>query len=276
MVATQEAVNHPTPELLLCGEANECESNGDWAGAEGAYLKLVQLRENSGNFGLIMKPLLDLSRLYCHTGNMEAAWKYAQAATAAARKADVYPIMVVALENEASVALEMNEPAAALAAAAEAVRVIEPGKLSENMRGRALAYQADCLVRAQDAAAAEERLLESWKYLASGGQSRTLPGPLFSLAKWWEVKSRIEKSKGALESAAQALTSAIELRRVGLQRAAQPTPYGTAAMARTLDAMASVFLDLGNEARAQQAREEAREYRRLSHLPPLPTKTSDR
>jgi ATP/maltotriose-dependent transcriptional regulator MalT len=223
-----------------------------------------------------MKPLLDLSRLYCHTGNMEAAWKYAQAATAAARKTELYPVMVMALENQASMALEMNEPAAALAAAAEAVEVIEPGKMSENMRGRALAYHAECLVRTGDVTAAEERLQEGWKMLAPGSTSKMLPGPVLALAKWWEVKACIETAKGAIESAAESISCAIEFRRMGLQRAVQPIPYGTAAMARTLETMASVSSDLGNEARAQQAREEAKEFRKLSHLPPLPTKTPDR
>ena len=50
------------------------ETAGDWAGAEAAYLNLLKLREQSGNFGMVAKPLLDLSRLYRHTGKLEPAW----------------------------------------------------------------------------------------------------------------------------------------------------------------------------------------------------------
>jgi len=111
----------------------------------------------------------------------------------------------MALENEISCALARQEPKVALMAATESVQVIEPGKLYDSMRARSLITHAKCLAAMGDVAEVESRLAASWDLLQGPGACRNLPGPIFALANWWEVKSQVLEQRGEIEDAREAL-----------------------------------------------------------------------
>jgi hypothetical protein len=225
--------------LLLQQEADDLERKGDWSGAEAARRKVLALEETAGDFGT--KAQLDLCRLLSLVGCGDEAWQFAVAATASARRTEVFPLIYMALENEARCALDRATLPEALAAASEAVQVIEPGKPSELMRASALTTLARCLLAANDSAGAEMQLLMSWELLkARSSDSMLLPGPIRALANWWEVKCQLEERQGDLGGALAAITRAIEFRRQ------LDGPYALVALARALDRLGEISRATGD------------------------------
>lgn len=268
MMAGMEAMKNPTPALRLGEEAEACQQAGDWAGAEAAYLKLLEVQEQSGNFGLITKPLMDLSRLYRYSGKLDLASRYARAATAAARKADFTTLLAMTLDNEAATALACQDVPAALAASAEAVRVLEPGRIFDSMRARALTSHAECLLAGGDTESAASPLQSAWELLKSRARSGVMPGPLVTLSHWWRVKAELCLKQGKPSEAADALTQAVQIRRELLQRAFGPAVYGHLELAALLERLAALSTQLGDAAQAQQALAEAKTIREQLKLPP--------
>jgi tetratricopeptide (TPR) repeat protein len=175
----------------------------------------------------------------------------AASATAAARQAEMFPILVLALENEISCALARQEPQAALTAAIEMVQVIEPGKLYDSMRARALTSHARCLAATGDLAEAESRLAASWDLLQASGICQNLPGPIFALANWWEVKSQVLEQQGKIEDAREALTHSINYRRQN------DSPYAVFLLIRTQEKSAALSQRAGDLTQAERAAAEA-------------------
>ena len=233
LMAGEEALKNPTPSLLLKQEADDLESKGDWSGAEAVRRKILALEESAGDFGA--KAQLDLCQLLRVVGRSDEAWQFALAATASARRTEMFPLIYMALENEARCALDRATLPEALAAASEAVQVIEPGKLSELMRASALTTLARCLLAANDSAGAELQLLNGWELLKErSNDSMRLPGPIRALANWWEVKSQLEERQGDLGGALAAITRAIEFHRMC------EGPYALFALARALDRLGEI------------------------------------
>jgi tetratricopeptide (TPR) repeat protein len=130
VAAAEEAERNPSASLLLKNAASECEARGDWAGAEARYREVLALEEASGNHGLIFKARYDLSGLFQLLGNLERASAWVLAATDSARQADCFPLLFMALENQARFALKRSDYAGALEAASEAVAIVKPEPMS--------------------------------------------------------------------------------------------------------------------------------------------------
>jgi hypothetical protein len=65
MMAAAEAIAHPTPDLQVAEEVANSLRAGDWVRADEAYRKLLTMQEQTDNPGLLAKPQMDLSRLFC-------------------------------------------------------------------------------------------------------------------------------------------------------------------------------------------------------------------
>jgi tetratricopeptide (TPR) repeat protein len=260
-LAAEEAQCHPTPTMTLQAEAADCERKRDWAGAEAAYRKVVLLEEATGQHGLIAKAQVDLSRLLRLLGRLEEATQVAASATASARQAPIFPVQVMALENEVSCALATEEPQAALRAATEMVEVIEPDKLYDSMRARALVTQAKCLVATGDLAGAESRLAASWDLLQGPGVIQGLPGPTFVLANWWDIKSQLLEQQGELEAAREAMVESIDRRR------RNEGPYAAFLLIGALERSALLLRQAGDLDQADRALAEANSLRGDLRLP---------
>ncbi len=261
MLAGAEALRNPTPALQLKQEAGECESRRDWAGAEAAYRKVLVLEEASGILGPIAKAQMDLARLLRRVGRLDEAWQFAQAATGSARRANVFPVLVMALEGEVACALAKGENQTALAAASEAVQVIEPGKIYNSMRARAWVTRARCRLANGDSAGAESDLAASWELMPATTVFRSMPGPLVLLGSWWEVKGLVLERQGDLPSAREAITKAIEYRR------RLEDPYAAFALKEALERLGELAKKTGDLAGCEGALAEADSLRSNLRLP---------
>jgi tetratricopeptide (TPR) repeat protein len=262
LMAGEEALKNPAPSLLLKQEAGDCEDKGDWAAAEVAYRKVLALEESSGNFGMIAKAQMDLSRLLRLLGRLDEAWQFACQATVAARRTEIFPVLVMALNNESLCALDRGDYAAALKAAAEGVQVIEPGKMYELMRAQSLVTRARCLLVTGDPAGADLDLTSSWETLKARFGSASMPGPTWALANWWQVKSQLEEKRSNVGAAREAMAKALESFRQ-LQG-----PYALFAVARALERVCALSSLGGDPIEAERASTEAKAIRRDLHIHP--------
>ncbi len=261
MLAAQEGMKHPTPCLLLKQKANDCEEAGDWSGAEAAYREVLVLEERSANAGAIAKAQMDLCRLLRVLGRLDEAWEFALLASASARVSAFSPVLAMALDVESFCAAQRGDSVAALRAANEALGIIEPDKLYNLMRAKALVSRAQALLLNGQRKGAEADLASAWTLLQSRPGNAALPGPGFAMAHWWEVKSRLEEQAGNLPGAREAMAAALEyLRRFS-------GVYQRVALARVLQ-QASALSRLANDfCEADAASNEATIIRTDLHLP---------
>jgi len=260
MMAAEEAVKNPTPSLLLKQKADDLETQRDWSGAETVRREVLAVEEASGNPGLVAKAQMDLCRLLRFLGRADEAWQFACAATASARRTEILPVLVMALETEAFCALDRGDSARALAAASEAVQFIEPGKVHDGMRAKALATRARCLLANDDSPGAESDLAACWELIQARPHSLTMPGPILTLANWWEVKSQLEERRGNLEGAREALDRAIA------QRRQMQSPFALLALARALEKLGELSRAAKDPAGAERALDEAKSIRKDLHF----------
>ncbi len=261
IMAGAEALKNPTPALLLREEADDLESKGDWSGAEAVRRKVLALEASSGNLGIAVKAQMELCRLLRSVGRSDEACELASVATDSARRTGIFPLLVMALENEIFCVLDRGDFPKALAAASEAVQVIEPGKLYDQTRAKALTARARCWLANDSLASAETDLASGWELLQAQSGSCIMPGPIHTLANWWEVRSQFEERQGNLQSAKEAMKRAIEYRRQ-LQG-----PYALLVLARALDGFAKISRADGDLSGEEQALNEAKSIREGLHLP---------
>jgi hypothetical protein len=266
MMAATQAAQNPTPDLLLANEATDRERSGDWAGAENAYRQLLVLRETAENPALRTKPQMDLSRLLRLLGRQGEAWEFALAGTQSARASQISTVIAMALESQATCALERGMILEALQASSEAVDALEPGRLSAHIRARALILRAECRLADGDRAQAETDLKTSRELLEQ--TVGVLPGPILTNARWWEVRAKLDLQAEHLEAAVDALNSAIRSREQLIAMHGSASPHAATALARTLDALSELEHRRGKKAAGSDAAAEAKRLRAEAHLPP--------
>ena len=263
--AAEWAEQHPTPESALTSRAWECEARGDWAGAEAAYRERLALEEATSHPGMLAKAHLDLSRLLALVGDAGPAEQHAHAAVEAARRTDVFPLKMMALDVLARCALRRSDYAGALRAAAEAIAAIEPELAATSplvgtrqLHNRALALQARCRVALGDLAGAERDMAASKPTLREHEVSTIFVGQLAQAADWWEASAQLAACQGDLEGAAAAWTEAAQYRRLITSAGQLSRPRTLAALAGTLRHLGQALEAAGRTVEAQAALAEAK------------------
>ena len=270
LMAAEEGIKNPTPELILKQKADDLENQCEWVEAEKVRREILSMEENmeekTGKCALIAKAQMDLSRLLRTCGRIDESLVVAREAIASARRADFSSLIATTLQSAAFCALEAGDPKGALALACEAVDIIEPGKIRETTKTRALATRArfrlangDIAGAAQDLEQGRDRKWEKW---AGCG----LPGPAFALANWWETKSELERQQGNFDAAREALKQAIDGRRHF------DSPHAKLSLAKNLENLAELCHRAGEFENAKSALEEADTIRRNLKLPSGPIK----
>jgi tetratricopeptide (TPR) repeat protein len=262
-LASEKALRNPPPDFLLKQEADDLESQGKWSEAEAVRQKVVVLSERTGNFGLLARAQMDLCRLLRLVGRVQDASHWAGAAITSARRAELFPLVVMALGYEVSCALDRGDTPGALAAASEALQLIEPGKMYDQMRAKALTTRAKCLLANSDPTGAALDLAASWELLKarSGSWMMTMPGPVGAMANWWEVKCQLEERQGNLANAKAAMAEAIIYRRQA------EGSHARLALARALEKLGEISQAVGDVADGEKARSEAQTIRLDLQLP---------
>jgi tetratricopeptide (TPR) repeat protein len=209
LLAAEESLKNPTPSILLKHKAGACEEKGDWVGAEAAYREVLALEESLGNAAAISHAHMELSRLLRWLGRSDEAWQSARHATAAARRTDMFTVLVMALINESHRALDKEDYTQAMAAASEALQVVESGKIFDLLRAKSQIARAKCLLATGDPAGADTNLASSWETLKRHPASMLMQGVTQAHASWWEVKSQLEEHRGNVSGAIEAMDAAI-------------------------------------------------------------------
>ena len=250
--AVAESERNPTLEFESAKEACECEARGDWIGAEAAYRKRQALQEATVNFGLIWKAHRDLSQLFLLIGDLDQADQVGKMATEAARRTDLFPLKVMALEDHARHALRRGDHAGALKAASEAVDHVEAGSVYDQMRAGALALRARCRIAAGDVEGAEQDLAASKPILLDRETSPIFAGAHGKASVWWEAAAAICTQRGDRAGAAEAWANAVDRRRhiSSLQQVAGP--YTLAALSRALRHWSEALTAAGQLAEARK------------------------
>jgi len=255
--AGEHAEKNPPPALKLKLEARECEVHGNWTGAEACHRKVLALQEAAGNGSLICKAHYDLSRLFLLIGDLERADACARAATGAARQTDLFPLLVMALDNQAICALRRSDHAGALEAASEAVTAVEPGRNHDWVRAGALVTRARCRLASGDFAGGESDLAACKPILVDQEVSPILAGLHSRAAGWWEVTAGSRTHNGDLWGACEAWTEAVKCRRHVASLPQVSGPYTLAALARALGCLGEAFEAAGKPEDSKATRAEA-------------------
>jgi tetratricopeptide (TPR) repeat protein len=267
VLAGEWAEKHPSPDLALGQKAHECESRGDWAGAENCYTELAAMHEAAGNFPMLCKTHQDLSRLYALLGNWQKADELARAATNASRRTDLPPLQARALQNEAWCAMRLGDLARALATSSEAVSLVDPKAMFGQHRAGALAARARCRVAAGELAEAEQDLEAGRGALLETEVSPIFAGVHGHLAVWWEASAALCSQRNNLSGAVEAWENAVERRRHISTLPQVEKPYALASLARALDGLAAAQDAAGQTTEAQTSKSEARRIREEIGLP---------
>jgi tetratricopeptide (TPR) repeat protein len=251
------AEKEPRPELTLKLEAGKCEGRGDWAGAEALYHQVLGLEEASGNLGLIAKAHYDLSKLFLLIEDLDKADAAARKAAETARRADIFPLLVISLENLAVCELRRSNFAGALAAASEALSAIESGRMFDSMRAAAFVVRARCRLASGDIAGAENDLSEARPVLLEREVSPIFAGISGRVAAWWEVTAGIRASQSDLPGACEAWAEAVKCRRHVASLPHVSGPYTLATLARSLVRQGKAMEASGDREAGKASREEA-------------------
>ncbi len=255
-LASEEAQRNPSPELLLTEQARAFEARGDWADAEATHRQLLAMVELSDSaphskYGQICKTHSNLGSLLLLRGEYSKARESAAAAIAAARRTDLWPLLLRALELDISCALRVQDVPGALAAAAEAVRIAEPGALYDALRARAWISRARCLVAAGDFDGAEQDLVASQRLVFAKPIFELAAGLHGQAASWWEVRASLCERRGGWLDAVDAWTRAVERRRHVATLPHVAGPHTLAALARTLLRLGMALRETGERGAAE-------------------------
>jgi hypothetical protein len=268
-LAVQQAIEEPSPELLLQMEAQRCEAAADWQGAEVAYQKVLDRAVTTGEVASQYKAFSDLSKLYQLVGNDAAALEQARSGTEAARRADMPILLAMALEQQAGCALRLTLMSEALSALDEALQPMGNERMYDVLRGRCLVLRAECGLRLGDAQSADRDLEAARQQLEAQSAMEWAAGVHSAVARWWSVKARLQAGQGDRIEAARAWAKAVAGRRHVAELPQAMGPYTQNALAEALWAHGHALVSAGCLREAQEPLTESRAIRERIGLPHL-------
>src|SRR5262245_8964092 len=187
----QQVADEPSAESSLLDEAASCEASADWAGAEGAYRRMLTRAEAEDDACAQFRAREQLACLHGLLGRHDAALEEARAAVPPARRADLPTLLFMALDGQALCALRTGHVPEALAAVSEALGQMDGGVLYDLPRGCALALRADCRAALGEWPAAEGDLEAASAALQPQAAMAFAGGVHGALARWWAVTARL-------------------------------------------------------------------------------------
>lgn len=261
--------DEPTPESVLLDEAGRCEANADWAGAEAAYRWMLERARENANDTTQFRAHSQLAMLHGLLGRHEAALEEARAAVAAARRADLSPLLFMALDDQALYALRTDRLPEALGAVFEALERMEDGTLYDLPRGSALALRGACRAALGEWPAAERDLEVSWARSQPRAAMAMAAGVHGILARWWAVTARLRGAQGDAKGAAEGWQEAVARSRHVAALPQVSGPKAQSAVARMLHGLGHALMAQGSHYFADEALTESRSLRQAVGLPPF-------
>jgi tetratricopeptide (TPR) repeat protein len=267
MAAGAEAMANPSPDLVWKMIAGECEELGNWAAAEDALKKSLELAKEHSNPAFALKPHLDLAGLYEMLDRKEEALRHVEAALELARKSEIESLLRMALEAKIAPGLTPETLEAILAEAGSALQRLPPERIYDTTKAFFLLIQARCMVELRNYEAAEKYLVDTREFIGETNQSGFLVGYQGFHARVAAVMARIHAGRGETEQAISAFSETIARQRTIGE---QPQVAGVRTQYRTACAL-RIFGDYlekgGRMAEAEQARREAKQIFQELKLP---------
>jgi tetratricopeptide (TPR) repeat protein len=266
-LAAQQAQEHPSPDLFLRLEAQRCEEQADWEGAQIAYQKELGRAIGAGDLADLFRAHDELSRLFHLLGDDNSALEHARRGASAAREADSAALLAMALEGHARCALRLRNHAEAATALAEALAALAADPTYDLQRGRCLVLRARYRVAGGDYPAAEQDLQEAWRLLEPPSATPIAAGAHSGLAAWWSVTAELRAARGDARGAEEARAQAVERMRHVAALPQVTGPYTRAGLAETLQDYGRALLANGRQREADEILAESRGIRKALGLP---------
>ena len=266
MVAAQMSERDESPSARLHKRKVEIEKACDWPALLALQEEIVRYAETDGPKempdppphyapGIATKAWQELSQLQLLLGRTQDAWESAKRAVSYARQADLSPLVVSALRTEAQCLIKLGNWSEARERAEDSVNANEPTLPLVNTqiaRGRILL--ARCLSELGEGRSARRELERASALLEEPGFHREL-----LRAEWRTVEAELLIREGDKKAAVDALKDAVQLRRTGEGTLFCGHAFAAARMATTLERLADLLAEGGDETAASNARREAAE-----------------
>jgi tetratricopeptide (TPR) repeat protein len=233
----------------------------------------LALAEAEDSQAAIFKAHSDLSSFYVIRGMADSALQEAQAALGAARKSDLPPLLLTALEGLFRCHLLKDDLALAASAADEAVQITPAEKMYDGQRARALLMRARCRVEQRQVSQAEQDLDIAWRILAPQAEAAMFAGVQGGLATWWEITARIKTQSKDFTETAQAMGKAVDFQRTVSQLPQLAGPYKYHSLAKILQQYGIALLAAGAVEAATAAFDESRKIQAKTGIALLPPGT---
>jgi tetratricopeptide (TPR) repeat protein len=247
---------HPTPPLAPERAALQeaffvARERGDRAAAEAAGRQLVALNDSLMHRAQDAGYLADVLE---ERGRYDEAFLLVQAATQAARKSKITPLLPMALRKEVDIATRCGKYAHAQACIAEGLRCVAQADIPMPWaQAEFLMRRARLHLEAGDLAQAIQDLKTAEKPLFSASSDGILPRQRL----WYQVTAKLRLAQGDSQGALAAGNEALVLARRIAQFQHLDSHQRRTGLTRSLLLFAELQESLGNTEAAEAARQEA-------------------
>lgn len=267
-VATDAAENEvPGLHLAIRFEAEECEAASNWAGAERAYWRALEIAGDNPQW--TYRGHDELRRLFVFRGRLGDALQEARAAVEAGRVTTGI-LHAQALICQALVHLRLGQARDASDLVNRSFAVHEADRLSDWMRARALAVRARCKVELEDDEAARVDLDAAWRLLEPLSVIAGLPGVQAAFGEWWQAEAGRRSRLGDAYGCVKAWREVVISRRWNATQPQIAGPYVQSALADALESLAHAQEMAGTRLAGAASLAESRSVRHEIEHPAVP------
>lgn len=257
----------PSLHVAVRMEAHDRETAADWAGAEAAYRRALEIGGDNPHWRY--KGHDELRRLYVFLGRHQDALEEARAAVEAGRDA-IGILHAQALVCQALVHLRMGQAAAARDLVTQSLSIQEADRLSDWMTARALAVRARCHVELEDNAAARDDLDAAWRLLEPQSAMAVLPGVQAAFGAWWHAEACLRRRQGDANGCVKAWREVVLSRRWNAGQPQLAGPYVQSYLAKALDQLGQAHESAGDRVAAEVCTTESHAIRQQIEHPHSP------
>jgi tetratricopeptide (TPR) repeat protein len=264
-LAEKSCRENPSKTLELNYAAEEFENRAEWGAAESAYQQILSLPDLSPADEY--KAHVDLAGL-CRLLNRDSdSLEHARSATLAARRFDSSVLLLMAFQGEAGCLIRNKNFSEARQVVAEAISVLEPDKMYDQLRANVLMLKAECDLHCGAIMEAGQGLDQANCLLEPLAGLQIAAGIQSGLCHWWSVTARHRAQRGDCEGAISAWQKAVNLGKHVASLPQAVNVYTKCAVAQMLKGLADALLVCDRAEEAAIALDERKELIRRIGAP---------
>jgi tetratricopeptide (TPR) repeat protein len=207
--AGTEALSNPSPSVFWMTKAAECEDVGNWAAAEDARKKALEAGMEHVNPAYAVKPHLDLASLYTILGRSEEALKHVEAALEVARKSELTPLLLLALEARLKCDCDNDTLREIRSTAMDRLGTLDEGRIFHHTKARLLLVEAECSLMLGETDLAWEHLTKAQAFTVDWGENEFMAGHQACRARAAKVRASLHAARAEWEQAILAHSEAV-------------------------------------------------------------------